>query len=840
MPENIQEQDISKRYGAQISDNDLPYDNDRRIIVDSTGCCSLSFERKRAEEVLDYYIDLMKWLEPNETIIGASAWASPDTLIPTRVEYASTGVVAWMAGGEDCKRNSVFVEVSTSLGKIKLIQFILETFGSASLLLLVTGEGDEVTVTSNLPPAPEPEAKLAFYPPSIDFPLTAAVSGHTERDIILKNDGTATAHIESIVLDGPFSQINSGDTELLPGEYMQIHLSFNPDQSGAFGGYIEVQSADLEPLRAVLTGTAEDAHRVTVQGNQFVLTGGTPFKIKAINWFGAETEVFAPHGLWSRNYKDLIDQIKAMGFNAVRLPFSGDICNNERMPASNTIDGNLNPDLVSLPTIQVLDKLINYMNDQQIYIILDHHRRHAGDGADGSPIDSEYTLNQWKASWLFMAERYKNLDYLLGADLHNEPYQLEWEMWASLAETAGNSIHSIAPHWLIFVEGVGSYGANSYWWGGELSGVADRPVQLSVPGRLAYSAHEYGISVGEQPWLAKGSAVPAQWPMNLYAVWRQHWGFIVEQNIAPVWIGEVGGKFGVNGTGEIVTDTNAQFERQWMYHLQRYMAGYYEGDLTGHLTGAEQGMSFAYWALNPNSSDTGGILKDDWTAEQTFKLELISMMLSNMSIPDVFGLSPLDYNEVDDNSQIILSQGGENFAITMTDFKDAMRMRIYEVGEVHFFSQDVDVTARYAGQQWARLAAADRMIRISALDGANVGTTGGSDTVTIAKTNLPAVQINVTGTAASTDLGTKTTSTAGAHTHKIGSTYTADNLGAGGTTYMVSGSTVDTTSNGDHNHSIALGSHGHTVSGTTENLGSGTTLDVTNKYITLAAWYRIS
>lgn len=669
MPENTQEQDIYKRYGTPIADKALPYDHDRRIIVDSTGCCSLAFESKRAEEVLDYFADFMKWLEPNEKIIGASAWSNRTSLIITRVEYASTGAVAWIAGGADGERNEVFIEVSTSLGKIKLVQFILETYGDASELVLVTGEGDAVTVGSNIPPLPDPMPLLNFYPASIQFPLTE-VLGHAYKDVILKNDGTGTAHIESIMMNGPYAQTNSGDTVLEPGEYIQIHLSFNPTIAGQFSGFMDVQASDLDPLRINLTGSAEGAYRMSVVGNQFILTNGTPFQIKAINWFGAETELFTVHGLWARGYKSIIDQIKAMGFNAVRIPFSGDICNNERMPSFNAINLDLNPDLQGLTSIQVFDRIFDYLDEKQIYIILDHHRRHAGDGPDGSPVDIDYSLEQWKASWRFLAGRYKHYAYMLGADLHNEPYQLEWEMWAGLAEVAGNTIHEIASHWLIFVEGVGSYGANSYWWGGELSGVSDRPVRLNTAGRLAYSTHEYGISVGTQPWLAKDNSVPAQWPFNLYSVWRQHWGFIVEQNIAPVFIGEVGGKFGVNGSGVITESFNTQYELQWMYHLQRYMDGYFYSSEERILPANKVGISFAYWALNPNSADTGGILQDDWNTQQNYKLKVIAMALRGEHVPEVFGLTPKNYGDLKRGSAVVTIDGVE-YAIDMVELLKA-------------------------------------------------------------------------------------------------------------------------------------------------------------------------
>jgi len=38
----------------------------------------------------------------------------------------------------------------------------------------------------------------------------------------------------------------------------------------------------------------------------------------------------------------------------------------------------------------------------------------------------------------------------------------------------------------------------------------------------------------------------------------------------------------------------------------------------------DRGISYAYWAWNPNSGDTGGILKDDWTTVDQAKLHILS------------------------------------------------------------------------------------------------------------------------------------------------------------------------------------------------------------------------
>lgn len=839
MPESVQEQTISKRYGRQITDNELPLDNDRRIIVNGGGCCSIAVEHKRSEELLDYYIEMMKWLEPREIITGVAAWAAPDLFV-TRVEYATTGLVVWIAGGSDCKRQEVNVEVSTSLGKIKLVSFVIETQGTADTLALIAAEDDEVTVGSNVPPAPEPVAHVVAYPSSIIFPETAAVSGQVMKPVVLKNEGTATAIIESITIAAPFTQQNAGITQLEPGEFTQIEITYSPQDVGSHLGQLEVGVLNNDAVIVNLSGTADSAHKITTLGNQLIRTGGMQFRLKSVNWFGAETDVYAPHGLWVRNYKDLIDQIKAMGFNSVRLPFSGDVCDLFRRPQVGTINSTINSELDGLTSIEVFDKIIAYLNESELYVILDHHRGIAGDGPDGSPVSDVYSYETWLNHWLFMVNRYKHLDYVLGADVHNEPYLLEWDMWASFVEGIAKNIHTVAPHWLIFVEGVGTHGANSYWWGGELSGVATRQIKLTVPNRLVYSVHEYGQSAGQQDWLARDGYAPAQWPLNLYSVWRQHWGFIFEQNIAPIWIGEVGGKFGVDGSGNVVSDSNSQYERQWIYHLQRYMDGYHDGSAIRQLDGDDQGISFAYWSLNPSSGDTGGILQDDWTTEQSTKLELIGMMLNNMALPLVLGLSPLDYSDVDDSSQIIINQDGVDHAINFTALKDAMRMRIYEAGEVHFFNQDVDVAARYAGQVWSRVPGADKVIRIAKADDSNIGEIGGSNNVMISEANLPNVQIDVTGTISSTDLGTKTTTSNGDHTHGI--SIASSDTGSGA---LDAGSpvaeTVQTGLAGAHTHDITLGSHGHNLTDAkTAALGSGTQLNVTNEYITLAAWFRVS
>jgi endoglucanase len=83
------------------------------------------------------------------------------------------------------------------------------------------------------------------------------------------------------------------------------------------------------------------------------------------------------------------------------------------------------------------------------------------------------------------------------------------------------------------------------------------------------------------------------------------WGYIYQQNIAPVWVGEFGTK--------LVDPKDAP----WLKALTAYMGGDFNNNGTSDLAPGNKGISWTYWSWNPNSGDTGGILADDWTTVNT-------------------------------------------------------------------------------------------------------------------------------------------------------------------------------------------------------------------------------
>lgn len=347
-------------------------------------------------------------------------------------------------------------------------------------------------------------------------------------------------------------------------------------------------------------------------GNQILDENNNAVRIAGVNWFGFESSNYAPHGLWARGYQEMMDQMKAEGFNTIRLPFSNQLFDAGSTP--NGIDFAKNPDLKGLTGLQIMDKVVDYAGQIGLRIILDHHRSGAGAGAEGSGLwyTDAYSESRWISDWQVLARRYADNPTVIGADLHNEPHgPATWGAggttdWRLAAERAGNAILAVNSKWLIVVEGVESGSSGNYWWGGNLSDAGSYPVRLDVAGRLVYSPHDYPASVYPQPWFDAGD-----YPNNLDEIWDRNWGYLFRQGTAPILLGEFGSKL------ETTSD------RQWLDSLVKYLGGDLDLDGDSDLAAGQLGPSWTYWSWNPNSGDTGGILKDDWTTVQREKVDAL-------------------------------------------------------------------------------------------------------------------------------------------------------------------------------------------------------------------------
>jgi endoglucanase len=341
------------------------------------------------------------------------------------------------------------------------------------------------------------------------------------------------------------------------------------------------------------------------KGNQIVSANGTPVKIATINWYGFETPSYVAQGLWTQNYKTMMNQMVQLGFNTIRLPFSLQLFQPGSTPSS--IDYTLNPDLVGLDGLQIMDKIVAYAGQIGMKIILDDHRSAAGSGPNDNGLwyDDGYTQANWISTWQMLAAHYAGSPTIIGADLLDEPHgAATWgdggpDDWAAAATSAGDAIQAVNPNWLIMVEGIQTYDGDSTWWGGNLMGAGAHPVVLTDPGKVVYSPHDYPSTVSSQPWFSAPN-----YPANLPAVWNQYWGYIYQQGLAPVFLGEFG--------SELQTTS----DQQWIAALVKYI------DSPGGVGGA-QGISWGYWDWNPTSGDTGGILENDWSTVDETKIAAI-------------------------------------------------------------------------------------------------------------------------------------------------------------------------------------------------------------------------
>jgi endoglucanase len=350
---------------------------------------------------------------------------------------------------------------------------------------------------------------------------------------------------------------------------------------------------------------------LSTKGARIVDASGQPILLRGVNWFGIETENHVPHGLWARDYKDMLAQIKSQGYNLIRLPYA---VQSFRSTSISGVDFSIgsNRDLQGKTPLQVMDLIIQEANRQGLLVLLDSHRLNDqripelwyGDG---------FTEADWIDTWKMLAVHYKNQPNVIGADLKNEPHgRASWGTndpatdWRLAAERAGKAIQAIAPHWLIVVEGVEKNVPNqklpSHWWGGNLEGVKNAPVRLPVANKLVYSPHEYGAGVYNQPWFSDPT-----FPNNMPARWETGFHYIATQGIAPILIGEFGGRQ-VDSTSK---------EGIWQRKLVEFIN--------------QKNLSFTYWSWNPNSGDTGGILKDDWRTIDTAKQQLLNTLLTTAS-----------------------------------------------------------------------------------------------------------------------------------------------------------------------------------------------------------------
>lgn len=330
----------------------------------------------------------------------------------------------------------------------------------------------------------------------------------------------------------------------------------------------------------------------TSQNGGFQLNG-KQILLKGISWFGFETSMRVFHGFQAQKWSWFFDVLQNNSFNAMRIPISLEMVTEDKYP--DNIEAN--PDLKNLTSMQILDMMINESAHRGITILLDLHSFHPdGAGGDGLWYDANHPEEMVTKMWKTLQTRYVKSWNVIAMDVKNEPWKATWGKgdnttdFNKAVERIGNALHSAGSNWLVFAEGTGDFPPTNctYWdssghkgdacfWGEDVLGAHNYPIKLNKPNKLVYSPHVYGPSVYDQ-----GYFHDPNFPLNMPAIWDEHFGFIKDFSGPAVSVGEWGGY--MDGQSGI-----------WMNAFVDYLV--------------KKKMTDTYfWALNCDSHDTGGLL----------------------------------------------------------------------------------------------------------------------------------------------------------------------------------------------------------------------------------------
>lgn len=402
----------------------------------------------------------------------------------------------------------------------------------------------------------------------------------------------------------------------------------NNNGSNGNSGSVGNNNPAIKQAKDVPAPTTDDW--LFTDGSKIVDKDGKEVWLTGVNWFGYNTGTNTFDGLWACDLNTSIAAIADRGFNLLRIPISTELIknwSNDSYPNAN-FNQATNSYLVGMNSLEIFDYVVGQCRANGIKIMIDIHC--AKTDAMGHNYNVWYNGDISEQDYLdalaWMAERYKNDDTIIAYDLKNEPHGKEYESprakwdnskdsdnWKYIAEKAAKAVLNKNPNVLVMVEGIEIYpkdiktngdfsskNSGDYyynWWGGNLRGVKDNPVDLGkYQNKLVYSPHDYGPTVYEQPWFKGGYSFD-----SLYKdCWHDNWFYIQEENIAPLLIGEWGG---------FMREPNLT----WMTYLRKLIK--------------DNRINHTFWCFNSNSGDTGGLVLDDFTTWDEDKYSFVKEVL---------------------------------------------------------------------------------------------------------------------------------------------------------------------------------------------------------------------
>ncbi|KAG2507328.1 hypothetical protein JM18_009309 [Phytophthora kernoviae] len=331
-----------------------------------------------------------------------------------------------------------------------------------------------------------------------------------------------------------------------------------------------------------------------------------PVGIKGLNWFGMETGLAIPFGLWENmengtSVYEVAGFLSRNNFNSVRLPVCIKSILKNTAPDKTLINANTNRAINITSYVTTIQTIVEALGYRHISVMISLHT-----------LDPKKSGGAWYSDDLGVSEddfldavdiltknlcgpKYWNI---IGLDLKNEPHECSWggddPDWQKGATLIGNRMLEGCPSWLAFVEGIASKGTitlngeeNTYfdWWGGGLADAGGDPITFDVENKLVWAPHYYNTGVNPAWYLYGGGTQNA------------------EDTPHAMVMGEFAGLYGKDKHPLLTTKRTTDFTIEVMLKAS-YAGGY-------------------MWSLNPESAYqfnpadtygtfTEGLLEDDW------------------------------------------------------------------------------------------------------------------------------------------------------------------------------------------------------------------------------------
>lgn len=421
-----------------------------------------------------------------------------------------------------------------------------------------------------------------------------------------------------------------------------------------------------------------------VVGNQMVDGGGNNVRLACVGYNEPS------------NFSTDIPKMRSEGFNCLRYPlYDATVC-----PGGTCGFG-------------TLDQIVNIATSANMKVIFDHHGNEPSCGgqqqnglwydvnsstpvagvtwnilsqnADGCGNTPTVTYATFKSDWMQIAQHYAGNSTVIGFDLDNEPfiggqYQTIPVNWGGnngadlhlMCQDTGSAIEAADPGVLVICEGPinfsGPFLSGAPFPAGghdiqELTKAGSVPVVLTgdTGSHVVYSIHDYPNDISANVPDSGSAGAQAR---------STAWGFLHAQNIAPVWVGEIGAS--LDGTTGNLAD-----EQAWAAMIQPYINGQ-SGALGGPtFTGCQQPMSTDWWAFgNLPGQPLDGTLNADGTDRAAQKAVWGTFLYTTCSTnggPGPGGVGATTWNPADKSAGITLDSTNLVATDTVTEHSDSVR-----------------------------------------------------------------------------------------------------------------------------------------------------------------------